>query len=127
MNFIESILQQMPGIRQPQKKFLLILVSTILLVYGKVNFTNLSRYSSLSEKTYRRHFLKKFNFPQFNQYFLELALNPKHTVIAVIESSFLRKSGQKNDGKAYFYNGVAGKSEQGLEISVISIVEIESR
>ena len=65
MNFMESILQQMPGIRQPQKKFLLILFSTILLVYGKVNFTNLSRYSSFSEKTYGRHFLKKINFPQF--------------------------------------------------------------
>jgi len=81
----------------------------------------------LSEKTYRRHFLKSFNFPQFNQYFLELALNPKHTVIAVIDCSFLRKSGHKTDGKAYFYNGVAAKSEQGLEISVISIVEIDSR
>jgi len=92
-----------------------------------VNFTNLSRYSYLSEKTYRRHFLKSFNFPQFNQYFLEKALNPEHTVIAVIDCSFLRKSGKKTDGKAYFYNGVAGKSEQGLEISVISIVEIESR
>jgi hypothetical protein len=97
-----------------------------LLVYGKVNFTNLSRYSYLSEKTYRRHFIKSFNFPQFNQYFLELALNPEHTVIAVIDCSFLRKSGKKTDGKAYFYNGVAGKSEQGLEISVISIVEIET-
>ncbi|MEP6533595.1 hypothetical protein NDI40_27450 [Microcoleus vaginatus ZQ-A3] len=53
--------------------------------------------------------------------------NPEHTVIAVIDCSFLRKSGKKTDGKAYFYNGVAGKSEQGLEISVISIVEIESR
>ena len=92
-----------------------------------VNFTNLSRYSYLSEKTYRRHFLKSFNFPQFNQYFLELALNPEHTVIAVIDCSFFRKSGKKTDGKAYFYNGVAGKSEQGLEISVISIIEIESR
>jgi hypothetical protein len=93
-----------------------------------VNFTNLSRYSYLSEKTYRRHFLKSFNFPQFNQYFLEFALNPEHTVIAVIDCSFLRKSGKKTDGKGYFYNGVAGKSEQGLEISVISIVvEIETR
>ena len=126
MKIIESILQQMPGISQPQKKFLVTLFSTILLVYGKVNFTNLSRYSYLSEKTYRRHFLKSFNFPQFNQYFLESALNPKHTVIAVIDCSFLIKSGKKTDGKAYFYNGVAGKSEQGLEISVISIVEIES-
>jgi DDE superfamily endonuclease len=117
----------MPGISQPQKKFLITLFSTILLVYGKVNFTNLSRYSCLSEKTYRRHFLKSFNFPQFNQCFLEKALNPEHTVIAVIDCSFLRKSGQKTDGKAYFYNGVAGKSEQGLEISVISMVEIETR
>ncbi|MEG4853511.1 transposase [Microcoleus sp. B5-D4] len=40
---------------------------------------------------------------------------------------FLRKSGKKTDGKAYFYKGLSGKSEQGLEISVISIVEIESR
>jgi len=39
---------------------------------------------------------------------------------------FLRKSGKKNDGKAYFYNGVAGKPEQGWEIYMISIVEIES-
>ena len=117
----------MPGISQPQKKFLITLFSTILLAYGKVNFTNLSRYSCLSEKTYRRHFLKSFNFPQFNQYFLEQALNHEHTIIAVIDCSFLRKNGKKTDGKAYFYNGVAGKSEQGLEISVISMVEIETR
>jgi hypothetical protein len=127
MNIIQSILQQMPGISQPQKKFLITLFSTILLVYGKFNFTNLSRYSCLSEKTYRRHFLKSFNLTQFNQYFLKEALNREHTVIAVIDCSFLRKSGNKTDGKAYFYNGVAGKSSQGLEISVISIVEIESR
>jgi len=30
MNIMESILQQMPGISQPQKKFLVILFSTIL-------------------------------------------------------------------------------------------------
>jgi hypothetical protein len=81
----------------------------------------------LSEKTYRRHFLKSFNFPQFTQYFLKKFLNPEHTIIAVIDCSFLRKSGKQTDGKAYFYNGVAGKAEQGLEISVISIVEIETR
>jgi hypothetical protein len=127
MKIIESILQQMPGISQPQKNFLITLFSTILLAYGKVKFTNLSRYSCLSEKTYRRHFLKSFNFPQFNQYFLEQALNPEHTVIVVIDCSFLRTSGKKTEGKAYFYNGVTGKSEQGLEISVISIVEIETR
>jgi hypothetical protein len=32
MNIIESILQQVPGISQPQKKFLVTLFSTILLI-----------------------------------------------------------------------------------------------
>ena len=48
MNIIELILQQMLGISQAQKKFMVILFSTILLIYGKLNFTNLGRYSSLS-------------------------------------------------------------------------------
>jgi hypothetical protein len=126
MNIIEPILQQMSGVSQAQKKFMVILFSTILLVYGKVNFTNLGRYSSLSEKTYRRHFLKGFDFPRFHQYFVKEALNYERTIIAVIDCSFLKKSGNKTEGKAYFYNGVAGKTEQKLEIFVIAIVEVKT-
>lgn len=124
---IEVILQRMTGVSQAQKKFLVILFSTILLLYGKVNFTNLSRYSSLSEKTYRRQFLKAFNFPQFNQYFLQAAVSNPKTVIAVIDCSFLKKSGKKTAGKDYFFNSITGKAEKGLEISVISVVEVETR
>ena len=126
MNILESILQQMSGISQSQKKFMVTLFSTILLVYGKVNFTNLSRYSSLSEKTYRRHFLKNFDFAEFNQYFINKALGYEQTIIAVIDCSFIDKSGKKTEGKASFYNGVAGRPEEGLEISVISVVEVET-
>jgi hypothetical protein len=52
-------------------------------------------------------------------------LNHQRT-IAVIDCSFLKKSGKKTDGKGYFYNGVAGRAEQGLEIYVISLVEVET-
>ena len=31
-------------------------MTTIFVVCGKVNYTNLSRYSNLCERTYRRHF-----------------------------------------------------------------------
>lgn len=75
MNILESILQQMPGISQAKKKFMVILFSTILLVYGKVKFTNLCRYSCLSEKTYRRHFFKSFDFSEFNKLFINKALD----------------------------------------------------
>ena len=56
------LLQQMPGISQPQKKFLITLFSTILLAYGKINFTNLSRYSYLSEKPTVVTFSKALTF-----------------------------------------------------------------
>jgi hypothetical protein len=102
------------------------LFSTIVLVYGKVNFTNLGRYSLLNEKTYRRQFFKNFDLPQFSKYFLKKALNHERTIIAVIDCSFLKKSGKKTEAKGYFYNGVAGRAEQGLEISVISLVEVET-
>ena len=62
MNITESILQQMSGVSQAQKKFMVTLFSTIMLVYGKMNFTNLGRYSSVNEKTYRRQFLKKIDW-----------------------------------------------------------------
>jgi hypothetical protein len=78
----------------------------------------------LSEKTYRRHFLKQFNLPQFHQYLLKKVLNPEQTIIAVIDCYFLRKSGKKTQGKAYFYNSIAGNAPQGLEIYVICIVEV---
>jgi len=115
MNILESILQQMPGISQAQKKFMVILFSTILLVYGKVNFTNLSRYSCLSEKTNRRHFFKSFDFAAFNKLFLNKSLDHQRTLIAVIDCSFIPKSGKKTEGKASFYNGVSGRPEEGLE------------
>ena len=109
MNIIESILQQMSGVTQAQKKFMVTLFSTIVLVYGKVNFTNLGRYSLLNEKTDRRQFLKNFDLPQFSKYFLKKALNHERTIIAVIDCYFLKKSGKKTEEKSYFYNGVAQK------------------
>ncbi|MBW4443382.1 MAG: hypothetical protein KME10_19540 [Plectolyngbya sp. WJT66-NPBG17] len=37
------------------------LFATMLVVCGKVNFTNLSRYSDLSERTYRRQYKQEGN------------------------------------------------------------------
>jgi hypothetical protein len=39
----------------------LTLFTTLLVVRGKANFRNLSRYSDLSEKTYSRQFAKAFD------------------------------------------------------------------
>ena len=66
MELAEKILN---GLRicKPQRKFLLILFTTILVVRGKANFRNLCRYSQVSEKTYARQFTKPFEFVGFNR------------------------------------------------------------
>ncbi len=60
--YINKILAEMSGVGKPQKKFLVTLFLTILLMRGKVNFRNMSRYSDLSEKTYSRQFRQSFDF-----------------------------------------------------------------
>ena len=57
---VQTDLQKMGTLSQPQLKVMTTLLMTILVLCGKVNFTNLSRYSPLSEKTYRR-FLPRFS------------------------------------------------------------------
>ena len=46
-------------------------MTTIFVVCGKVNYTNLSRYSGLSERSYRRHFQRGYGFECLNQSLIE--------------------------------------------------------
>lgn len=45
MEIVQSLLTKMGIFRKPQMKALTTLFATILIACGKVNFTNLSRYS----------------------------------------------------------------------------------
>lgn len=127
MEIVHRILDQMPTITKPQRKFLSILFSTIFVLRGKVTFTNLSRYSSLSERTYWRQFKRKFDFMRFNQVMIEQALPVTSTRIAAMDCSFIKKSGKQTYGLGSFYNGCASRAEKGLEISLISIVDVETK
>jgi hypothetical protein len=103
---------------------LLTLFPTILLVYGKVNFTNLSRYSSLSERTYRRHYGQSFAFVQLNHHTIAQSIEATADSIAAIDCSFVPKSGKATYGLDWFYNGSASRTEKGLEISVIAVIDV---
>ena len=100
--------------------------ATIFIVCGKVNFSNLSRYSNLSERTYRRQFAEAFDYTRFNSGVIEQAVSTDSRAIAAMDCSFISKSGKQTYGLDYFYNGSASKSEKGLEISVIAIVDVNT-
>ena len=105
---------------------------TLFVVCGKANFTNLSRYGQYSERsgspatqlTYRRQSKKSFEFIPFHAQIIAAAIEPSREQIAAIDCSFISKSGKQTWGVDNFYNGSISKSQKGLEISVIAVVDV---
>jgi len=98
-----------------------------MIVCGKVNFTNLSRYSKISERTYRRQFQRSFNFIKTNADLIKQVVPPTARQIIALDCSFIPKSGKATYGIEHFYNGSAGRAEKGLEISVLAIVDVDTK
>jgi hypothetical protein len=90
----------------------------------RANFTNLSRYGEYSERTYRRQYQKSFDFIPFHAQTIAAAIEPSREQIAAIDCSFISKSGKQTWGVDNFYNGSISKSQKGLEISVIAVVDV---
>ena len=99
---------------------------TLFVVCGNANFTNLSRYGEYSERTYRRQYQKTFDFIPFHAQTIAAAIEPSREQIAAIDCSFISKSGKQTWGVDNFYNGSISKSQKGLEISVISVVDVSA-
>jgi hypothetical protein len=125
MEIINTILKQMSNISKPQQKFLIVLLTTLMLLRGRVNFRNLSRYSDLCEKTYSRQFRKPFDFVEFNRLGVSATIPRSHTQIGAIDCSFINKSGNHTYGLGKFYDSKSDKAAKGLEISTISIVDVD--
>ena len=112
--------------RKPQTKFLVTLFTTILMMCGKVNFTNLSRYSALSERTYRRQYEQEVEFAALNRALIGRASRTGGALLAVMDCSFIAKSGKATFGLDAFWNGGASRVETGLEVSVVGVVDVET-
>ncbi len=128
MELAEKILNRI-NICKPQKKFLITLFTTILIARGKINFRNLSRYSHYSERTYARQFDNPFNFMGFNRAIINECIdqdqNQASARILALDASFIPKSGNKTYGLDYFFNGCHCKTEKGLEICGVAVVDVE--
>ena len=98
----------------------------MLVVCGKVNFTNLSRYSELNEKTYRRQFSEEVDFAKLNATLIQGAIAQPHARLAVMDSSFLHKSGKATFGLDRYWNGCHSRVERGLEVSLVGVVDTET-
>ena len=123
---VESILQSMSNVKKPQQAFLKTLFSVLTVFQGRATFRNMSRYADVSEKYFSRWYRRHFDFVEFMVQLLLQSLPKDSIKIAAIDASFISKSRQSTDGLGWFYNGVAGEAQRGLEASVVCVVDLKA-
>ncbi|HLJ31367.1 MAG TPA: transposase [Candidatus Babeliales bacterium] len=127
IKIINKIIDKMVRICKPQRKFIIKIIECILAAHGKMNFRNLSRYGEISEKTVSRNYQKEFNFAEFNTLLLQEQILPNDHLICAFDPSFVKKSGKKTEGSAMFWNGSAGRAEKGLEVGLLSVINVKTK
>ncbi|MDM8539630.1 hypothetical protein QUF90_00945 [Desulfococcaceae bacterium HSG9] len=85
---------------------------------------NMSRMGKYSEKSYRLHFERPFDFSAFNRSSAEQCCSG-HRIIAG-DCGYISKSGKKTPHPAWFWNGCASKALNGLEISSLAVVDVDN-
>lgn len=126
MTCVLEILNGLPGVGKPQRKFLDLLFSTLMVVRSTINFVSLSRQANFSERSFRRQFRRRFDFPAFNRQVAVKAACQSLCAVAC-DASFIKKSGRCTEGLGKFWNGTAQRTEKGLEVSLIALVEPEKK
>ena len=123
---VKTALDAMSSVKKPQKTFIALLLSALIVVQGKANFRNMSRYSLMSEKRFRRWYPRSFDFFELNSLMLKGISSKATTLIAALDASFMSKSGKLTDGLGMFWRGCTGRSEFGLELSLLCVVDLLS-
>jgi len=111
---------------KPQQKFMFSLLTTLMMIVGKANFRNMSRFSTYHEKSVSRWYQKTFPFLEMNRLLIQDHCSSQtDELIAVHDASFIKKSGKQTEGLGRFYSGCAGKALKGLEAGGLGIINLD--
>jgi len=121
---LNTILQKLQKISKPQFKFLSTLFPLWWGISGRYNFFQMSRYGNYHEQNYRLQFEKKMDFVQFNTALMQQQGSGKY--IVAFDPSYISKSGKHTPGIGTFWSGKDQCAKRGLEIGVLSVVDVEA-
>ena len=123
---LRATLSSNGSLSKPCSKFIYSLFITWLGLPVRYNFLNLSRFGNYSEKNIRLHFEQnEFDFAHFNQQLIQSSCG-KH-LIAAFDPSFISKSGKQTFGVDYFWDGCQQRTQKGLEVGCLAIVDVDAR
>lgn len=108
---------------------LLVEILTLYMILPrKINFTQMARYGSHCEQTYRSNFNRKrkecVDWLLFNLSLAKRVLNMDDLLVIAIDPSYISKAGWKTPHIGRFWSGCAGAVKHGLEIMGIGLVDV---
>ena len=122
-SLMAAILGKMSGINKWQKDFFVQTLLLFMTIKGKINFTQMERYSSSPEVRFRNWFKRIFDFAAFNSLLIKAFCSDE--LLIGFDPSFVSKSGKYTDHIGYFYSGVAGMVKRGLELGCLAIIDVK--
>ena len=93
------------SLNKARKDFILSVLWHILSIKGKINFTQLGRFSPYCEQTHRIHFEQEFDFLPFNKLLCEQTLTNDR--ILAFDPSYIPKAGKQTYGRGRFWSRAA--------------------
>ena len=124
MSIISHILQGLCELSPRQRLFFAHLLCLWPCLQGRFTLLNLSRYSSYSERAFRRHLARPFPWLAFNAALLASTQEVGEEAMLAQDASFVPKSGKATAGVGRFYNGCSQRVEKGLELSLVAVVDL---
>ena len=122
LRVVESTLGKATKVKKPVAKFVIHIVELWLGMNCRYVFSNMERWGSMTEKSYRNGFKKVFDWFGFN--FELVKQHSGKEVIAVFDPSYIKKSGKQTYGLGMFWSGVRQKALKGLEIGCLAFVDV---
>ena len=123
-SLVAASLLKLQNISNPRFKFFSTVFELWLGLPVRYTMLNLSRIGIYSDKSIRLHFEKLFDFVSFNAGLVKESCSKD--LIAAFDPSFIPKSGKQTPGLGRWWSGKNQCTLKGLEISVLSIVDIKA-
>lgn len=124
LRVVEATLGKVTGVTKPVSKFIIHIMELWLGMNCRYVFTNMERWGSMTEKSYRHGFKKFFDWFSFN-FHLVRKYGGKE-IIAVFDPSYISKSGKQTYGLGMFWSGTRQKALKGIEIGCLAFADIAS-
>jgi DDE superfamily endonuclease len=120
-DLVSASLQKLSDISKPRFKFFSTVFELWLALPVRYTILNLARMGGYSEKSFRLHFEKFFDFVSFNAGLIKKSCGKE--LIAAFDPSYIPKSGKQTYGLGRWWSGKDQRTLKGLEISCLSIVD----